>query len=178
VSLGGAAESYCSQSIGTDTEILSISVNSGRAEPVGKLDGYRILTRVGAGGKTLLTNRIQTVTGREGEIATDRETSLPAASAISPDGRWIFTLRRLATDPVRQISLRPASGTPDDFRRLTVLRIQASLGNDPIPARFTPDSKWIVYHDKDLDGKDGMYRVSVPDGEVQRLGDYPLQRVC
>ena len=34
-------------------------------------------------------------------------------------------------------------------------------GIRPAAARFTPDSNWIVYHDKDGDGKYGLYRVSI-----------------
>ena len=56
---------------------------------------------------------------------------------------------------------------------LVQTRMQLSAVIFLAPIRFTPDSKWIVYHDKDADGKDGLYRVSVSGGPPERLGDYP-----
>jgi hypothetical protein len=43
--------------------------------------------------------------------------------------------------------------------------------------RYCSDSKWIVYKDKDDNGKDGFFRVSKSGGEPQRLGDYPSSEI-
>jgi hypothetical protein len=59
-----------------------------------------------------------------------------------------------------------------DERLLVQTRIQP--GTRPVgpPVRITPDSKSVVYQDKDDDGKDGLYRISVAGGSPERLGDY------
>jgi Tol biopolymer transport system component len=36
---------------------------------------------------------------------------------------------------------------------------------------FTPDGNWIVYEDKDSDGKDGLFHIAVTGGSPERLGD-------
>ena len=69
--------------------------------------------------------------------------------------------------------IRPTSGDNDDVKLLVQTRMQLSAVIWLAPIRFTPDSKWIIYHDKDADGKDGLYRVSVSGGPPERLGDYP-----
>src|SRR5262249_14155542 len=56
---------------------------------------------------------------------------------------------------------------------LAYFRKQGAPRYGPFPLRFTPDSKWIVYHDQDENGKDGLFRVAISGGEPQRLGDYP-----
>jgi Tol biopolymer transport system component len=38
---------------------------------------------------------------------------------------------------------------------------------------FSPDGKWIFYHDKDAAGKDGLYRVATSGSDPERLGDFP-----
>src|SRR5262245_10421253 len=43
----------------------------------------------------------------------------------------------------------------------------------PTPLAITLDGKWVAYYDKDTDGKDSLYRVSVGGGEPVRFGDYP-----
>ena len=69
--------------------------------------------------------------------------------------------------------IRPTSGDNDDMKLLVQTRMQRSDVIFLAPIRFTPDSKWIGDHDKDADGKDGLYRVSVSGGPPERLGDYP-----
>ena len=69
--------------------------------------------------------------------------------------------------------IRPTSGDNDDVKLLVQTRMQRSDVIFLAPIRFTPDSKWIGDHDKDADGKDGLYRVSVSGGPPERLGDYP-----
>ena len=162
---------YCAQINGATTEILSISLSTGRAERVGSLDGQRHIQRVSKDDRMLLTTRPLTRTGHAWEIGTDRETVTPPPGAISDDGQWKFNLNTPVGETQRQIRVAPMSDE-QAWRRLTYLRIQAgSLLN---PVRFSPDSKSIIYHEKDADGKDGLYRVPVSGGDPQRLGDYPI----
>jgi len=42
---------------------------------------------------------------------------------------------------------------------------------------WSPDGKWIFYHDKDAAGKDGLYRMATGGGAPERLGDFPSGNV-
>jgi Tol biopolymer transport system component len=60
-----------------------------------------------------------------------------------------------------------------DSRLLVTRNVPAPARGAPVPIRFSPDGGWVVYHDRDGSGRDGLYRVSTAGGEPQRLGDYP-----
>src|SRR5262245_15438415 len=147
---------YCAQINGATTEILSISLSTGRAERVGSLDGERHIQRVSRDDRMLFTNNL-TRTGHAWEIGTDRETVTPPPAAISDDGQWKFNTNTPAGETQRQIRVAPMSDE-QAWRRLTYLRIQAGFFT---PVRFSADSKSIIYHDRDADGKDALYRVPV-----------------
>src|SRR5262249_31497170 len=104
------------------------------------------------------------------EIGTDRETVTPPPAAISDDGQWKFNTNTPAGETQRQIRVAPMSDE-QAWRRVTYLRIQAGFFT---PVGFSADSKSIIYHDRDADGKDALYRVPVSGGDPQRLGDYPI----
>ena len=156
------------------TEILSITVDSGRTEKLGSLDGIRAVQGVSADDRTIFTWSVNGAT--QGvfawEVGKLEETRAVPPAVKSDDGHWIFGIGLV--EGRREIRLRHAD--PDDeYRRLVLTRIepvQTPL-RVPTPVRFTPDSKWIVYHEKDVDGRDAFYRVSVLGGEPERLGEYP-----
>ena len=79
----------------------------------------------------------------------------------SPDGGW---LKRFLKG---NIEIRPMAG--GDWKPIP-LRAGGQSG-------FSPDGKWIFYHDKDAAGKDGLYRAATGDGAPERLGDFPASDV-
>jgi Tol biopolymer transport system component len=165
---------YCGQiATGQKTEIMAVTLDSGRAEKVGELDGPRLLFRINSDDRVLTTANVGGG-GFEWEIGTDREVPISNAITTSQDGRWVYELSS-DHENRRQLRVRPATGDNEDWRRLAYVRRQRVAGAlNFIPIRFTPDGNWIVYHDKDSDGKDGLYRVSVSGGEPERLGDYAV----
>ena len=80
----------------------------------------------------------------------------------SPDGGW---LKRFLKG---NIETRPMSG--GDWKPSLPLSAGGQSG-------FSPDGKWIFYHDKDAAGKDGLYRVATAGGSPERLGDFPTGNV-
>ena|SRR6516164_1334350 len=44
----------------------------------------------------------------------------------------------------------------------------------PRATAFTPDGEWLLYYDKDAEGKKSLFRVPLAGGEPQRLGDFPV----
>jgi hypothetical protein len=42
---------------------------------------------------------------------------------------------------------------------------------------FTADGNWLLYHDRDAAGKDGLFRVAATGGDAERLGDFPAVSV-
>jgi Tol biopolymer transport system component len=57
-----------------------------------------------------------------------------------------------------------------DWKALLPLRAGGQSG-------FSPDGKWIFYHDKDAVAKDGLYRMATAGGAPERLGDFPESNV-
>jgi hypothetical protein len=84
----------------------------------------------------------------------------------SADRRWSLT----GTRDEAGIRVRAGDG---DWRWLVKRRVEPGLPNARLPIRFSPDGDWVVYHDHDGSGRDGLYRVATAGGEPQRLGDYP-----
>ena len=158
---------YCTQSLDTKTNILSAS-ESGSVEVIGSLAGPKTMVQITSDDRKLVLVRPETVDWVEWDIATGLEKTL--SFMRSTDGRW--SLGRMMT-PGRPgvMTIRPAAGTDSDWRPLAVRRIP---GAGPIPTVFSSDGKWVIYHDRDMDGKDGLYRVATDgSGEPERLGDYP-----
>ena len=159
---------YCTQSLETKTNILSVS-ESGSVEVIGSLAGQKTWVQITSDDRKLVLNRSGTVDWVEWDIATGLEKTV--SFMRSTDGRW--SLGRIMT-PGRPgvMTIRPAAGTDSDWRPLVVRRIPPGAG--PIPTVFSSDGKWVIYHDRDMDGKDGLYRVATEgSGEPERLGDYP-----
>jgi hypothetical protein len=151
-------------------DVLSIALDSGRAEKLGSFDGFfRFLFSVSPDDRFLTTG-----TGRlrQWEIGTDPLTEKEVPLFQSEDGQWV--LRLAESEGRRLIMIRPATGETDNLRLLVQTRMRAvdpQLGR--ISILFTRDSKWIVYRDKDAKGMEGLYRVAVSGGTPERLGDYP-----
>jgi hypothetical protein len=61
-----------------------------------------------------------------------------------------------------------------DWRPLVARRMPSPTGPAAIPIRFSPDGRWVIYHDRDVNGGNGLYRISTaPGAEPERVGDYP-----
>lgn len=164
------------------TRVISIRTDSGRMEDVGVLDGIRFLERLGPDDRTLISflkfaPRPQ-LQARRWEIGASHETETAFAEIVesnvaqSPDGRWVYRVTPESGNR-RAYQIRSTSGGDADWKGLMRLNLQVQGPFAPVPVRYTPDSKWIVYHDKDASGKDGLFRASTSGGEPQRLGDYP-----
>jgi hypothetical protein len=121
--------------------------------------------------RKIIFYRGQTNTSIEWEIATGEQRPLPYYR--SSDDRWDLIE---STDPTARnaLRIRPAAGA-DDWRFLAARRVPPP-GYAAPPWRFSPDGNWVVFHDRDDVGKDGLYRIATAGGEPQRLGDYPTGR--
>jgi WD40 repeat protein len=169
---------FCGELNGSlaQTDIRSIALDSGRVDKAGTLEGVRIPMGTFQEDRVLRTFGLVGSTrigGSDWEIGTDRETSLGPATSQSDDGRWSFLLP-VSREGFYQIAIREISNSDSATKILAQTRMQPPGLLLPAAFRFSPDSKWIVYHDKSADGKDGLYRVSVSGGEPLRLGDYPI----
>jgi hypothetical protein len=158
------------------TAALSVPLNSGAAERIGSFDGLRVLVGISPDDRTLYMVRMEGpprgVTEYVWEIGTDKETGLPRG-VVSPGGRWLYGARLPSAGP-REIRIRPASD-PEGWKHLADLNYPAPPGAElrPTPVRISPDDNWVVYQNRDTDGKFGLYRVSTSGGKPERLGDYP-----
>jgi hypothetical protein len=99
-------------------------------------------------------------TGEEREVRFDR----------SADARWSLVESSDSTTG-NALRIRPAVDGAD--WRVLVTRRVPPPGNAAPPWRFSPDGNWVIYHDRDMAGNDGLYRIVTTGGEPQRLGDYP-----
>jgi Tol biopolymer transport system component len=159
----------CMQRAAPNT-VLSVSTETGRAEPLGDIPGLDATTV-----PVLLTNDDRTVylsSQRRGlmrwEIGSTQPTTVlegpnPSTSAylaaISPDGRWVTRWEN------GNIEIRPVSG--GDWRPLAPVEARTA-------AAYTPDGNWFVYHDGHVGmAKDGLFRVATSGGQPERIGDYP-----
>jgi WD40 repeat protein len=169
---------YCGQlTTAGKTDALQISTDTGRAENLRTFQGTRVMRQLSADDRILYMGNLGAGTGwPKWEIGTDNETPGPNTVSTSPDGQWTF---RNTTDLQnrREFQIRPTSGTEADWRHVAYLKRQAAVGGLPIPVRYTPDSNWLLYHDKDADGKDALFRVPTSGGESQRIGTYPTSAV-
>jgi WD40 repeat protein len=157
---------------GTATNILSVAVESARTEQLGAVRGRGYLM---AGDPpnddALYFNRESSGELIQWGIGTGKETLLAPTSSIaslmvvpSPDGAW---LKRFDVNQ-RNIEVRPMAG--GGWKPLLRLSAGGQSG-------FSPDGKWIFYHDKDAAGKDGLYRIATAGGTPERLGDFPEREV-
>jgi hypothetical protein len=173
---------YCGSIDGESqkTAVLSVALNSGAAERIGSFDGIRLLPWVSPDDRTLYMVRMVRLEGNPPGpttyvwgIGTDKETEL-GLPAVSPGGRWFYSTRLPSAG--REIRIRPASD-PEGWKHLADLNYPTLLGSEwsPVPVRVSPDDNWVVYQNRDTDGKFGLYRVSTSGGEPERLGDYPTR---
>ena len=100
------------------------------------------------------------------DIATGRETILDKGPAnddyptlISPDKQWLARIDHYEVD------VKPVSGV--DWKPLVSSRLEQTQ------FIFTPDGKWLLYHDLDSAGRHGLFRVPVAGGTEERVGDFP-----
>jgi hypothetical protein len=140
------------------TEAFSISIESGRAEPLGSVSGNytflfgspddRAIYMAARGASELI----------RWEIATRMATSMGRGTRViaSPDERWISRLEK------GKIEIRPMNG--GDWKPLISGGTQIA---------FTPDGNWLLFHGVDAGGKDGFFRVATAGGRPERLGDFP-----
>ena len=158
---------FCGQPLeGTKTEIFSVSIDSGHTEKVGVLNTPVVLNHLSRDDRKLLLTRGQSNDFSEWEIGTDREVIF--RNSPSEDARW--TMKRLDTGG---IGILQAGGTDSEWKFLVARRIPPPTAG-PIPVRFSPDGNWLLYHDRDPDGGNGLYRIPTEvTGEPERLGDYP-----
>ena len=162
---------YCTRVAGEELHIVSVSLESGRAEARGTLRRNLVIEHVTTDDRKIVFLDLGTSSRVEWAIATGDQRVVPFYR--SEDGRWSLSggdqLRiRSATDGgdwrflvVRNFGLR---GTQ---------HIGVSNGGAISLVRFSPDGNWVVYHDRDAAGKNGLYRIAADGGEPQRLGDYP-----
>jgi hypothetical protein len=163
---------FCSEvaSDGTTTSIFSIAVESGRTEQLGAVPGRGILESVALPNDQAVYFLRQTPGElTRWDIGTGQETllehdafNLDLDVEPSPDGGW---LKRFLKG---NIETRPMSG--GDWKPSLPLSAGGQSG-------FSPDGKWIFYHNKDAAGKDGLYRVATAGGSPERLGDFPTGNV-
>jgi hypothetical protein len=163
-----------SQVIAPKVELLSISLETGRAEKNMTFDGPKELFGLSPDDRILYMLGLSASGGPglyQWEIGSGKpEAPVARFGTPSLDGRWVSTATR-DSQGRRGYQIGPASGGNADWRHLAYVRRQAQPGINPIA--FTPDGNWFLFHDQDPDGKDGLYRVSTSGGEAHRLGDYP-----
>jgi len=148
------------------TELLAISIDSGRAEKLGSLPGMRPLIFRSHDDRAIYMQRYPDSELIRWEIGTQQVTTLDRSPGLiqapgiaSPDERWIARREK------GKIEIRPMSG--GDWKPLV------SLGNTTQIA-FTPDGNWLLYHDVDTAGKQSLFRVATAGGQPERLGDFPI----
>jgi Tol biopolymer transport system component len=168
---------YCmSQVIAAKVELLSISLETGRAEKIMTFDGPKELSGLSPDDRILYMRGLSASGGPtvyQWEIGSGKaEAPVARFGLLSLDGRWVLTFSR-DSQGRRGFQIGPASGGNADWRHLVYVRRQAPPAGQISPIAFTPDGNWFLFHDTDPDGKDGLYRVSTSGGEAHRLGDYP-----
>jgi len=157
------------------TEVLSIGVDSGEIARLGTIPGpWSLIVRPSRDNQALYLIRITDlqIDGNEElvrwEIATQQETTLANFTEISKrrdfvapslNERWLLRL----TDQAYEV--RPMPG--GDWKALV------SHKGWMWHVTFTPDGEWLVYHDVDPAGKQGLFRVATAGGQPERLGDFP-----
>jgi Tol biopolymer transport system component len=110
------------------------------------------------------------------EIATGREAMLGRfvglgrlgiRPSVSSDEPWLIR-------SVKQ-NLEILSTSGGDWRPLVSLSKEFPMGTGHVT--FTPDGKWVLYHDLDSTGKHSLFRIAVGGGTPERLGDFPTKDV-
>jgi Tol biopolymer transport system component len=148
----------------TSTEVMSISTESGRVEPMGSMPGDSVAMFAGRDDRSIyMTLRPNSEMVRF-EIATRQVTSLGRArgtmvgyDVASPDERWISRVEN------GRAEARPMAG--GEWKLM-----YSGRGSQ---MAFAPDGNWFYYHGRDEASKQGFYRVPSGGGKAERLGDFP-----
>jgi hypothetical protein len=159
-----------------EVHLISVSLESGSAEPRGTLRGGLEIEHLTADDRKIVLFDSTTNSRVEWEIATGEQRAVPFYR--SEDGRWSLS----GWDSVR-IRSAAAGG---DWRLLVDRQAWPPTQQPWVPRggiarnliRFSPDGNWVVYPDRDAAGKQGMYRIATEGGEPQRLGDWPTTLVA
>jgi len=165
----GNSNLFCGEfTSGGTTDIISIAVDSGRTESLGSMTGDAYLLDVPSpDDQAVYFGHMQRGLLRW-DIGTRQETPLDVwdgtfdAPRVSRDGGW---LKRTAKG---NLEVRSLSG--GDWKSLQPLGSSTQSG-------FSPDGKWIFYHDVDAAAKDGLYRIATAGGTPERLGDFPANHL-
>jgi Tol biopolymer transport system component len=164
---------FCTCVTGEELEVhlVSVSLESGLAENRGTIRGGLVIEHVTTDDRKLVLFDITTNSRVEWEIATGEQRAVPFYR--SQDGRWSLS----GWDSVRIRSATNGGAWRFLFDRRDSPPPQQTWvprgGIARNTIRFSPDGNWVVYHDRDAAGKQGLYQIAVDGGEPQRLGDYP-----
>ena len=85
--------------------------------------------------------------------------------ALSPDGRYLLFRTEDERGPRSLQIFAPATG---ETRELLALSPPTSQAGNSLSLDFTPDSKSVVFYGR-LNGVDGMWRVPIEGGNLQRI---------
>jgi len=170
---------FCESPQGSATELFSIATDSGRVERLGAFDGTAgsilfsseddraiYLLRVHATTGPLEAQLIRWDIGAQQATILDR---IPGGNqAPLANAHWAARFAGggvSSFDPTQKqiIEIRPMAG--GDWKPLISLM--------PTQTVFTPDGKWLLYHDVDAAGKQSLFRVSTAGGQPERIGDFP-----
>jgi dipeptidyl aminopeptidase/acylaminoacyl peptidase len=159
---------YCGLATAEATQIVSVSLDSGRTETRGAVKAGPIVQQMTSDDRKIVIFSALTGQFVEWEIGTGEEHRFPLYR--SEDARWTLT-EAIETEPKNALRIRPATG--EESWRVLVTRRVPFPGFSAIPVAFSPDGNGVLYHDRDAAGRDGLYRIATTGGDPQRLGDYP-----
>ena len=154
-----------------ETDLISVSIESGAIEKIATFSDSRFLLGVGQDDQAFIFSGNAWLLGVyeppavRWDRATRQETIVEPSSedrrliSVSPDGRWIAKI----LDGV--VSIRPVNGS--DWKSL------ASGVTIKVPPFVMPDGKWVLYETVDSAGRPGLFRVPTAGGSSERLGDLP-----
>jgi Tol biopolymer transport system component len=157
-----------------ETKLFSVNVESGEVEQLwsqqDSLEGYLLQP---SSDDLALYYQVQPKLGSESGPVMRWDLSTRQATLVSdpPEQTWdepslneLWLFRWSFTG--QAVSVRPMSGgdwTP----------VVSNNGKPIGHVGITPDGAWILYHAKDSEGKDSLFRVAVTGGQRERLGDFP-----
>lgn len=154
-----------------ETDLISVSVESGAVEKIATFSDSRFLLGVAQDDQTFFFSGNAWLLGvydppaMRWDRATQKETIVEPSSedrrllSVSPDGHWIARILNGV------VSIRPVNG--GDWKSL------ASGVTINVPPFVMPDGKWVLYQTVDSAGRPGLFRVPIAGGSSERLGDLP-----
>jgi Tol biopolymer transport system component len=159
------ASIYCTQQTPRKTtELLSISAETGRAEPLGAVPDT-VFSPI------FLTRDDRAIYATGAHSVMRWEIGAPQATTVYDNSgfSWMYDIHSIASpDWVTRWShgkaeIRPMAG--GDWRPLVSI-------SDTTQVTFTPDGNWFVYQATDVAGKHSLFRVATTGGQPERLGDF------